>query len=231
VGTGTDRRTRRRMETIDEVLEVAVTVMAEAGAAGLSLGEVARRMGIRPPSLYEYFDSKNAIYDELFARGWRLLNESMARFEADLTRVADARQARRFVAEATVAFVRWAVEHPTYAQLMFWRPVPGFLPTPAAYLPAGESRNRVGTVLRFLVDRGWLRSDACGDEASRAYLAMISGVITQHLANEPTATFADGLHCAVLPLLIDMFFDRFSTNGGSNGDTITGGGAATDVAS
>ena len=48
----TDRRHRRRQETISEVLNVALQVMAEQGVAGLSLGEVARRMGIRPPSLY-----------------------------------------------------------------------------------------------------------------------------------------------------------------------------------
>jgi AcrR family transcriptional regulator len=61
-----DRRHRRRQETVEQVLDVAVAVMAEQGVAGLSLGEVARRMGIRPPSLYVYFDSKNALYDAIF---------------------------------------------------------------------------------------------------------------------------------------------------------------------
>ena len=55
------------------MLDVAVAVMAEQGVVGLSLGEVARRMGIRPPSLYVYFDSKNALYDAIFARGSREL--------------------------------------------------------------------------------------------------------------------------------------------------------------
>ena len=74
--TGTvpvDRRQRRRQETIEQVLDVAVEVMADQGVAGLTLGEVARRMGIRPPSLYVYFDGKNALYDALFERGWREL--------------------------------------------------------------------------------------------------------------------------------------------------------------
>src|SRR6266498_2864951 len=73
----TDRRQRRRQETISEALDVALQVMAEQGVAGLSLGEVARRMGIRPPSLYVYFDSKNALYDAIFAQGWRALAEVM----------------------------------------------------------------------------------------------------------------------------------------------------------
>src|SRR3954466_903708 len=68
-----DRRQRRRLETIEEVLDHAAAIMAEEGVAGLSLGEIARRMGIRPPSLYVYFPSKHALYDALFARGWRRL--------------------------------------------------------------------------------------------------------------------------------------------------------------
>ena len=34
-----DRRQRRRLETIEEVLDVALEVMAEQGVAGLSVGE------------------------------------------------------------------------------------------------------------------------------------------------------------------------------------------------
>src|SRR2546429_9902771 len=64
-----DRRRRRREQTIDEILAVAVKVMSQDGVAGLSLSEVARRMGIQPPSLYKYFPSKLALYDELFKRG------------------------------------------------------------------------------------------------------------------------------------------------------------------
>ena len=48
---GLDRRQRRRLETIEEVLDTAAEIMAEQGVVGLSVGEVARRMGIRPPSL------------------------------------------------------------------------------------------------------------------------------------------------------------------------------------
>jgi len=133
------RRARHRLNTIDEVLEVALAVMAESGAGGLSLGEVARRMGIRPPSLYQYFDSKNAIYDALFARGWRLLNESMAGYETLLLEVNDAAQARVCADEFVAAYVCWAVENPIYAQLMYWRPVPGFVPSPVSYVPALEA--------------------------------------------------------------------------------------------
>src|SRR6266851_3183889 len=102
------RRARHRLNTIDEVLDVALAVMAESGAGGLSLGEVARRMGMRPPSLYQYFDSKNAIYDALFVRGWRLLIEYMATYETAVLEAADAAQARACADETVRAAVGWA---------------------------------------------------------------------------------------------------------------------------
>src|SRR5436305_4599220 len=73
-----DRRQRRRQESIEEILDVAVELMAENGVSGLSLGEVARRLGIRPPSLYVYFESKHALYDAAFARGARDVLETVS---------------------------------------------------------------------------------------------------------------------------------------------------------
>jgi len=226
--TATERRARRRRETTEEVLEVALAVMAESGAAGLSLGEVARRMGIRPPSLYEYFDSKNAIYDELFARGWRQLSQWMARYDAPLQRSSGIDEARKAATAAVLGFVQWAVEHPTYAQLMFWRPVPGFTPSAAAYRHAVEALDWVDRALRSLADRGFLRIDAGSDEAVGVLITMVTGVISQHLANEPAATFAKSRHCAMVPVLTEMFFNHFSTSEDPD-DSHAGGAAATDT--
>lgn len=209
VDTQVGRRARRRLDTIDEVLEVALAVMADNGAGGLSLGEVARRMGMRPPSLYQYFDSKNAIYDALFARGWRRLNESMSRFEGWPAHISDAGAARGYAAQVTAAFVGWAVDNPAYAQLMFWRPVPGFEPSPQAYAPAVDSLDRLHAIVRGFVDHGWLHHDAATDQALRAYTCMVAGVISQHLSNEPHLPYAQGRFTCAVPLLNDMFFDRF----------------------
>ena len=64
-----DRRARRRQETIEEILDIATDVMTEEGVNGLSLAEVARRLGVQPPSIYKYFPSLMAVYDALFLRG------------------------------------------------------------------------------------------------------------------------------------------------------------------
>ena len=123
--TQSDRRLVRRRQMIEEALDTAVAIMEEAGAGGLSMSEIARRIGIRQPSLYKYFGSLHAVYDALFARG---LERNGAAVQAAIEQgpggVATIRAAAR-------AVVRWAVENPALAQLLYWRPVPGFAPTAA----------------------------------------------------------------------------------------------------
>ena len=43
--------------------------MRAEGLAGLSLRELAKRVGMQAPSLYAYFGSKAAIYDAMFVEG------------------------------------------------------------------------------------------------------------------------------------------------------------------
>jgi AcrR family transcriptional regulator len=214
VVTGTapsDRRHRRRQETIEQVLDVAVSVMADQGVAGLTLGEVARRMGIRTPSLYGYVDGKNGLYDALFERGWRELLATLAAAEEAL----DWRDPAGAVRSYNDAFVRWAVQHPAYAPLMFWRPVPGFSPSEAAYAPAVESARRGRALLAELQRRGGLAADADLELAFRTLTAVTSGVISQQLANAPGEPFETGVFTSTLPVVVGMWLARFAPPGES----------------
>ncbi|WP_116449597.1 TetR/AcrR family transcriptional regulator [Blastococcus litoris] len=202
--TGTvpaDRRQRRRQETIEQVLDVAVEVMADQGVAGLTLGEVARRMGIRPPSLYGYFDGKHALYDALFERGWRELLGVVTRSHEGTV----GRPPAEALLTVETAFVRWAVEHPAYAPLMFWRPVPGFAPSPRAYAPALELERRSRAFLADLRDAGLLAACTDLDLAHRTQTAVISGVISQQLANAPGEPFETGTYTSTLPTVVAMW--------------------------
>jgi AcrR family transcriptional regulator len=206
--TGTvpvDRRQRRRQETIEQVLDVAVEVMADQGVAGLTLGEVARRMGIRPPSLYVYFDGKNALYDALFERGWReLLTVLIAVRERP-----PSPSAEQDFLTFSATFVRWAVEHPAYAPLMFWRPVPGFTPTEQAYLPAIEIQRLAREFLAEMQRRGGLRADVDLDLAYRTWTSATSGVMTQQLSNAPGEPFGTGTFTSTLPDVVAMWLAHY----------------------
>src|SRR6266852_1884002 len=191
--TAAGRRQRRRQETIEEVLGLATQIMAEQGVAGLSIGEIARRMGIRPPSLYVYFPSKHALYDALFA-----------------ALPAQPTTLQEILLPAAQAFVRWSVEHAAYSQLLFWRPVPGFAPSPAAYQPAVElielGRARIGA----LQDAGLVRADVPIEQIERDWTILVSGVVSQQLTNAPQQAFEDGRFTAALPELVAMFVGHYS---------------------
>jgi AcrR family transcriptional regulator len=205
-----DRRHRRRQEAIEEAIEeaidAAVAVMGEQGAAGLSLGEVARRMGIRTPSLYVYFVAKNALYDAVFARGWRRLGAVMEQTYGRLDQVDDL---PAFLLSGGETFVRWSLENPAYSELMIWRPVPGYEPSPEAYEPAVQVFDRGSTMFAELKDRGLFRPDIDIDEAMRMWTVLVSGVITQQLANAPQESYDDGRFTTLMPGLVELFHMRY----------------------
>jgi AcrR family transcriptional regulator len=201
-----ERRQRRRLETIEEIVDVAVQVMTEYGVGGLSLGEVARRMGIRTPSLYVYFDSKNAVYDAVFARGWREVHAVM---ESSYAKVDEAADLAAFFLADSRRFVGWMLTNPVYAQLMCWRVVPGYEPSEAAYGAAVEMLAASQVMFERLQARGLFRSDLDAELLLRNWTVVTSGVMTQQLANAPHESFDDGRFTSALPDLVEMFLTRY----------------------
>ena len=196
---GVDRRRRRREQTIDEILGVAVDVMAREGVAGLSLSEVARRMGIQPPSLYKYFPSKLALYDELFKRG---AHEALATFRAAAARVGPGWAA---LTAGTEALMRWGLDHQVLGQLLNWRPVPGFEPSAEAFAPSVELVEEVRRLLQAAADRGELHPAAASEEGQALLSVLIAGVMSQQLANQPQASWNQGRFTRLTPLVLQLF--------------------------
>lgn len=54
--------------TADRILDAAEDLFAEKGYAATSLGDVADRVGIRSPSLYNHFRNKEALYQAVLDR-------------------------------------------------------------------------------------------------------------------------------------------------------------------
>jgi AcrR family transcriptional regulator len=194
-----DRRARRRQQTIDEILHVAIQVMAQEGVAGLSLSEVARRMGIQPPSLYKYFPSKLALYDALFQRGAR---ESLAVYRAA---AAQAEPGWAALVAGTEAIMRLGLDHQVVAQLLNWRPVPGFEPSPEAFAPSIEFVQEARRLLQVAVDRGELHPDAASEEGTALLSVLVTGVISQQLANQPQASWEQGRFTRLTPRVLELF--------------------------
>jgi AcrR family transcriptional regulator len=60
---------RRGAQTAERILDAAEEVFAEQGYAGTSLRDLAERVGLRIPSLYNHFPSKEALYTAVLERG------------------------------------------------------------------------------------------------------------------------------------------------------------------
>ena len=53
------------MDTKERILDEALTLFSEKGYANVFVGEIAERVGIRAPSLYKHYKSKQAIFDAI----------------------------------------------------------------------------------------------------------------------------------------------------------------------
>jgi AcrR family transcriptional regulator len=74
----TARPTQAGERTAERILDAAEALFAERGYNGASLRDVATRVGVRPPSLYNHFASKDALYAAVLERGLGPLVERLA---------------------------------------------------------------------------------------------------------------------------------------------------------
>lgn len=194
----------RRRAVIDEALDHAVDIAAEGGVGAITVSEVARRLGVRPPSLYKYFPSLHALYDALFARG--LAQELAAAAEAMVDQPPGVPRLRA----GARAMVRWGVENQPLAQLLHWRPVPGFQPSPEVFAASVEDMAQVRAELAAAVRLGQLSSAADSEPAVRLLTVVIAGVLSQQMANQPGRRFADGDFSSLIDPALDMYFAHYA---------------------
>jgi AcrR family transcriptional regulator len=164
-----DRRSERHAATRAEILEAAWRLVREQGLAALSLRDVANAVGMQPPSLYSYFASKSAIYDAMFADGYRQLL-------ALRTALTVATNDAEFKAGARAWFT-FCTADPARYQLLFQRTIPGFEPSPESMALAVEclelgraSLTGIGVTTPAAMD---------------LYTALLTGLTDQQISNDP----------------------------------------------
>ena len=190
-----DRRAERREATRREILDAAWEIARQEGLSAVTLREVAARIGMRSPSLYSHFDSKNAIYDAMFAQAWGELCDV---FDAMPPPPAADRPAMLAMAET---FFDFAVADLARYQLMNQRTLPGFRPSDEAYAVSIAAYERM---------RGMLRR--CGIDAQADLdlcTAIIGGFVDQQLANDSGGS----RWRRQLPRLVDMYCDEVGVPG------------------
>jgi AcrR family transcriptional regulator len=184
-----DRRAERHQDTVEEILAAAWRLTRSEGLAGLSLRELASEVGMRPQSLYTYFDAKNAIYDAMFAQGCREFAERQPRAELVGDARADLRTIGRF-------FVRFCGEDPVRYQLLFQRTIPGFEPSAESMAISIDSLAEIETHLASL-----------GIDDPRdidLFTAIGTGLADQQISNDP----GGDRWIRLIDDAVDMFVDH-----------------------
>lgn len=166
-----DWRSAQRLAARHRILDAAWTQAAQQGVGALSLRQLARSLGMTAPSLYSYFPSKDAIYDAMYAAGWRDLTRHMA--TVDLASGSRADRLTRLLR----AYLDYCGESLARYELMSSRPVPGWEPSREAYAAA---RAAYDALVVFL--------DSCGIRGQRRvdlFTAVMGGLAAQQMSNEP----------------------------------------------
>lgn len=128
---------------------------------------------MKAPSLYTYFDSKDALFDAMFAEGYHQLGAAISDWTEEAT------DAEPVAALGTVLahWIRFCQESLARYQLMFTKAIPGWSPSEAAYAVSIAEYERMQTALEGL---GIARP-----EDLDLYTAVASGLAAQQMANDP----------------------------------------------
>lgn len=199
------RRQRVREATIQSILEAARMIMREEGVAALSMQELARRMDMRAPSLYNYFSSKMEIYDALFRLGFNLWGEILEKTRQTATGFHDE---MRYVIEGYMTF---ALENPELYQLCFERPIPGFIPSQESLAVSfgllDQSRQRVEQYLDAL------ETELSSEQIVNLVIAITHGLTAMHLSNEPHLPIGQGRFGSLIPIALLMLENAIPVKG------------------
>lgn len=185
-----NRVAERREATRREILDAAWAIAREHGLSSLTLRDVAARVGMRAPSLYSHFESKNAIYDAMFGQAWSDYEAAQAEALAGLPshpRTAVKEMSRHFFDYSTADLARH--------QLMNVRIIPGFEPSADSYAPAVRVLECGRQLFRD-------RDLDPGDDFD-IWVTLVGGLVNQHHANDPGGT----RYSRLLDRTVDMWAD------------------------
>jgi len=199
------RRRRNREAMKQELLEAARAIMREDGVAALTMQELARRLEIRPPSLYNYYNSKMEIYDELFRLGFQMFGQArQAAADAAESLFDDMRRSMD-------AYMNFALQNPDLFKLCFERHVPGFVPSPESMQVVNQAIESVTARIGVWAERGGFDPNIPLDRAFDLVNAMMHGLASLHLANDPQAPLGAGRFGRLIPDAVRVFEHAWKT--------------------
>jgi AcrR family transcriptional regulator len=96
------------------LIDAAIAWVASEGTGGVSLRELAARVGVSHAAPYRHFSNKEALFATVAEEGFRMFRDALI-----AARDAAGGSPRARLVATGVAYVRFAVDHPGHFKVMF----------------------------------------------------------------------------------------------------------------
>lgn len=133
-----ETRQEARARITGELMAAARSQLGEVGAAGLSLREVAREIGLVSSAVYRYVESRDELLTRLIIESYDALGEAAERASATTSPGATTPPGGDLERWAATAHTirRWSLDHPHEHLLLYGSPVPGYAAPADTIVPA-----------------------------------------------------------------------------------------------
>jgi AcrR family transcriptional regulator len=158
---------QRTPEMRDHLVSVALDLLAEEGAAGLTARSLAARAETSAPALYELFGDKAGVVRQLYFQGFRQLSDELATLAETADPIAD-------LWTTASAYRRFIRANRALAEVMFSRPFADFSPGPDELAATSSVRLLIVGRVRRCIDLGRLRGDET--DVAHVLVALLQGM-------------------------------------------------------
>jgi AcrR family transcriptional regulator len=166
----------------DKLCDAALEIFAEKGIDGLTMREVASRLGVSPMTPYRYFKDKEAILAAVRARAFTQFAEAMEKAQRKGTTAVDRSNA------AGEAYIRFALKHRQAYGLMFDVPQADDAGEyPALAQAAARAHATMSHHIKELIDAGIFEGDP--ELIGYVFWAAIHGLVTLELSGKFTKRY------------------------------------------
>jgi AcrR family transcriptional regulator len=148
------------------------------GIEAVTMREIAKRIEYTPTAIYHHFRDKQALIEELCLIDFRALAQAFQR----IGRIDDPLERLRRIG---LAYVDYALEHPSHYRFMFMTPKP-LLPASSLGVSDGDPNSHAYGVLRSTVAEGIAAgrfrpefTDA--DELAQILWSGVHGIVSLHI--------------------------------------------------
>lgn len=113
------------------ILDDASSLLVREGPNALTMRRIAEAVGCSTTILYTMFGNKQGLVDELYLRGFEMLQQS-------LEKVSELENKREYIYALCLAYRGFALANQTYYSIMFLKVIPEYTPS-EAYLKLGQA--------------------------------------------------------------------------------------------